>query len=89
MLVAEEEHDGARVVQLVHGVEVFDGGVVDSVDDGEVLYERGGFGEEVVHRHAAGVRGGAEAEGYDACVFAELGGVRLGRGVGEEGRRGC
>lgn len=48
MLVTPEKHDRACVVQLVHGVEVWDEGRVDGVDDGEVFDERGGFEEVLV-----------------------------------------
>jgi len=38
LLVAEEEHDGAGVIQLIHVVEVRHFGDIDKVDDSEVLH---------------------------------------------------
>jgi hypothetical protein len=48
MFVSPEEHDSARVVDFVHGVEVGNGFVVDGIDDGEIFNERGEFGEVFV-----------------------------------------
>lgn len=48
----EEEHDGARVVQLVHGVEVRHAVYVTDIDDCEVLNFLGDFVENLVLTHA-------------------------------------
>lgn len=66
VLVAEEEHDGAGVVELVHGVEV--GHLVDvaEVDGGEILDLVGDFEEDLVLAHAV-LDGGREYQRYVVC----------------------
>jgi hypothetical protein len=46
--VPPEKHNSTRIINLVHGVEVWDGSVVDGVYDGEVFDEWGGFVEVFV-----------------------------------------
>lgn len=62
VLVAEEEHDGARVVQLVHLVEVRDLVDVADVDDREGLDLVGDLVEDLVLAHTLLVPVAAEAD---------------------------
>lgn len=55
VLVAEEEHHRARIVQLVHLVEVRHLGNVDQIDDSEVLHFLGDAVHDLIHFHAGGV----------------------------------
>lgn len=48
VFIAEEEHDRARVVQLVHCVELGDFGDVHQIDDHKVLDEVGNLPESLV-----------------------------------------
>jgi hypothetical protein len=52
VLVPEEEHSGAGVVQLVHGVEVRNLTDVYQEDDRKVLHLVGHAGQNLVHLHA-------------------------------------
>ena len=45
MLISEEEHDRARVVQLVHGIEFRDLCDVHEIDDNKVLHKIGNLPE--------------------------------------------
>lgn len=71
MLVAEEEHDGARVVQLVHGFEVGHFVEVAQVDGAEVLDAVRDLVENFVLRHAVRVRVAAKADEHETVFFAE------------------
>ncbi len=51
VLVAEEEHNGARVVELVHSVEVRDLIDIAEVNGGEILDLVGNFEEDLVLTH--------------------------------------
>ena len=73
VLVAEKEHDGAGVVQLVHLVEVGDLVDVADVDGGEALDLVGDLVEHLVLAHAVGVPVAAEADHAQALLFAEDG----------------
>lgn len=73
MLVAEEEHDGAWVVELVHLVEVGDLVDVADVDGGEGLDLVGDLVEDFVLGHAVAVVVAAESYDYDAFFFGEDG----------------
>jgi hypothetical protein len=65
-LVAPEKHDGARIVELIHGVEIRNNLIVDRVDDGEVFDDVGKLEEVLVHGHAGGVGVGTEAQDDEA-----------------------
>lgn len=67
----EEEHDGAGVVQFVHGVEVGHTINVADVDDGKVLDLLGDLVEDLVLAHAVWVVVAAEADHDKALVFGE------------------
>lgn len=68
MFIPEEEHNGARVVQLVHGLEVRHLVQVAHVQDGEVLDPVRDLVEDFVLAHAVGVAVAAEAD-HDQAVF--------------------
>ena len=61
VFVTEEEHDSARIVQLVHGLEIGDFVEIAEVDGAKVLYTVD-LVEYLVLRHAVGVRVPAEAD---------------------------
>lgn len=71
MFVAEEEHDGTRVVELVHGFEVGDFVEVAQVDGAEVFNSVGDLVEHFVLLHAVRVRVAAEADEDEPVFFAE------------------
>ena len=77
VLVAEEEHGRARVVQLVHFVKVGHLSDIDQVDNGKVLDLLGDRVEELVHLHAGWVPVGAEAEDNDTVLFRKDGLINL------------
>ena len=43
MPISEKEHDGARVVELIHRVEIWDLGYVNQIYDGEITDFFGAF----------------------------------------------
>ncbi len=69
MLVAEEEHEGDGVVELVHLLEVGHLVEVADVDDGEVLDAVGDLVEHFVLAHAVGVPVAPEADYHEAVFF--------------------
>lgn len=69
MFVTIEEHDGARIVQLVHLVEVRDLGDIYEVDDCEVLHFLCNRVEGLVHRHTLMVPVVAKANHDDTVLF--------------------
>lgn len=69
VLVSVEEHDGARVVQLVHRVEVGHLCRVDEVDDAVVLDELRNRVQHLVHLHADGVVVVPEPDADDARLL--------------------
>lgn len=71
MLVAEEEHDGARVVQLVHGLEVGHLVEVAQVHDGEVLDLVRDLVQHLVLPHAVRVVVAPEAYHHQPVLFRE------------------
>jgi len=71
VFVAEEEHDGTRVVELVHGFEIGDFVEVAEVDGAEVFNPVGDLVEDFVLLHAVGVRVAPEADEDEAVFFAE------------------
>ncbi|RBQ85615.1 hypothetical protein VDGD_20821 [Verticillium dahliae] len=73
VLVAEEEHDGAGVVELVELIEVGDLVNVADVADGEVLNAVLDAVEDLVLAHAGGVPVAAEADDDEALFFGEDG----------------
>lgn len=73
MFVAEEEHDSARVVQLVHGVEVGHAVYIADVDDGEIFNALGDLVEDLVLAHAVGVVVAPKANHDESLVFGEDG----------------
>ena len=81
VLVSEEEHEGALVVELVHLVEV--GHLIDvaEVDDGEVLHLIGDAIEHLVLAHAVGAPVSAEPDDYQPFIFAENGLVDVPAGL--------
>ena len=81
MLIAEEEHDGTRVVQLVHLVEVGHLVNVADVHGGKGLDLVGDFVEDLVLAHAVVVKVAAEADHDEALLFAEDGLVYVPAGV--------
>lgn len=62
VLVPEEEHAGARVIQLVHLVEVWHLCDVDQVDDSKVLDLFSNVIQNLIHLHAGWVPVVAEAD---------------------------
>lgn len=52
MLVPEEEHDGHRVVKLVHLLKIRDLVNVAEIDDGKVFHAIGDFVEDFILGHA-------------------------------------
>jgi hypothetical protein len=62
VFVAEEEHDGHGIVELVHLVEIGDLVQIADVDDGEVLYAVGDAVEDFVLAHAVLVPVATEAD---------------------------
>jgi hypothetical protein len=92
VFVAEEEHHGHRVVELVHLFEVGDLVEVADVDDGEVLDAVGDFVEDFVLAHAVWVPVAAEADYHQAVFFGHDGLVDVPAGdeVGDyDGAHGC
>lgn len=81
MLVAEEEHDGAGVVEFVHLVKVGDLVDVADVDDGEGLDLVGDLVEDLVLLHACLVPVAAEADDDEALLLGEDGLVDVPAGV--------
>ena len=68
VFVSEEEHEGARVVEFVHLVEVGDRVDVAEVDDSKVANLVGDLVENFVLAHAVGVPVTAEADD-DETIF--------------------
>jgi hypothetical protein len=77
VLVPKEEHASARVIQLVHLVEVGDLGYVDQIDDAKVLALFGDSEEGFIHFHAGGVPVMAEPDEHDLVLFRQDGLVYL------------
>eukprot|EP00306_Pavlova_sp_CCMP459_P021172 CAMPEP_0185541328 /NCGR_PEP_ID=MMETSP1381-20130426/1892_1 /TAXON_ID=298111 /ORGANISM="Pavlova sp., Strain CCMP459" /LENGTH=184 /DNA_ID=CAMNT_0028153231 /DNA_START=988 /DNA_END=1543 /DNA_ORIENTATION=- len=73
MLVPEEEHDSARVVEFVHGVEVGHLRDVHEVDHRKVLHKLSYGVECLVHLHAHGVIVVAKADHYHSILLGEDG----------------
>lgn len=73
VLVAVEEHDGARVVELIHPVKVGHLVEVDEVDDGKVPDPVGNLVERLVLAGAGLVVQPAEAEDDDPLLLGEDG----------------
>ena len=71
VFVAEEEHDGTRVVELVHGFEIGNFIEVAEVDGAEVLNSVGDLVQDFVLLHAVWVRVAPEADEDEAVFFAE------------------
>lgn len=71
VLVAEEEHDGARVIELVHRVEVRHLRDVHHVDHRKVLDVLGDAAEHLVHLHARRVVVVAEAHDHHAVALVQ------------------
>jgi len=69
VLVTIEEHHGARVIQLVHLVEVWYFSDVAEVDDGKVLHFLGDRVEGLVHHHALGVPVVPKADDNNAVLL--------------------
>jgi hypothetical protein len=86
MLVTEEEHDGHRIVQFVHGLKVRHLVQVAQVDGRKVLDAVGDFVQDLVLRHAVGVAVAAEADHDEPVFFGEDGlvDVPAGAQVGED-----
>ncbi len=77
VLVPEEEHDRAGVVQLVHLVEVGHLSDVHKINDSEVLHLFGYGKEGLVHLHASRVPVVAEANHNDLVFLTQDGLVNL------------
>jgi hypothetical protein len=71
VLVAEEEHDGHRIVELVHGLEVRYFVQVAEVDRRELLDFVGDLVQDLVLGHAEWVAVAAEADADEAVFFTE------------------
>jgi len=76
-LVPEEEHGGARVVQLVHLVKVRHIGDIDQIDDAVVFDLLGDAEQSFVHFHTRGVPIVAESDEDNFVLFGEDGLVDL------------
>ena len=85
VLVPVEEHGGARVVQLVHLVEVGHLRDVHQVAHGKVLHLLGDLVQGLVHLHALGVPVVAEADDHHPLRLVQDGLVHL-PAVGEMGK---
>ena len=81
VFVAEEEHDRAGVVKLVHLVEVRNLVDVTDVDDGEGLDFVCDLVENLILAHALFVPVAAEADANEALFFGEDGLVDMPAGV--------
>jgi hypothetical protein len=73
VLVAEEPHDGAGVVQLVHLVEVGHLVNVAQVDDAEILDALGDLVQHLVLSHAVGIPVAPEADAHQALLLRQNG----------------
>jgi hypothetical protein len=69
MFIPEEKHDGTRVVEFVHLVEIGDFIDVDEVEDGKVFAFIGYAVEDFVLFHALFVIIATEADHDDTVVF--------------------
>jgi hypothetical protein len=67
--VAEEEHDGALVIELVHGVEVGNLRDIHEIRHGEVLHIVGHFKQGFIHLHAGGVPIVTKPDNNDLIFF--------------------
>lgn len=67
----EKEHDGARIVQLVHCVEVGHAVDIADVNDSEVFDALGDLVENLVLAHAVGVVIAPEANHDESLVFRQ------------------
>lgn len=73
MFIPKEEHDGARVVEFVHLLEVGHLVQIAEVDDGKVLDAIGDFVEHLVLAHAVGIPITAEPDYHQAVFFGHDG----------------
>ena len=73
MLVAEEEHQGHAIIQLVHLLEVGHLIKITDVDDSEVLHSVGDAVENFILAHAVGVPVAAKADDDEPFFFSEDG----------------
>lgn len=77
----EEEHDGARIVEFVHGVEIWDAVDVANIYDSEVLDALSNFVEDLVLAHAIWIVVATKADHDEALVFGEDGLIDMPAGV--------
>lgn len=73
MLVSEEKHDGARIEQLVHVVEVRHLRVVAQINDGEVLHLLRDAVQELVHLKTLSVPVAAKTHDHQAVLLYPVG----------------
>jgi len=71
MFIAEEEHEGNRVVKFVHLFEVGDLIEIADIDDGEVLDAVGNAVKDFVLSHAVGVPVSSEADNHESLFFGK------------------
>ena len=71
MLIAEEEHEGDRIVEFVHLLEVFYFVDVANIDDGEVLHNIGDLVEHLILTHAVGLGLTTEANDHQSLVLRQ------------------
>lgn len=69
MFIAEEEHDGTWIVELVHLVEIRDFVDINEIEDGKVLALVCDAVEDFVLLFAGVVPVAAEADYHDSVVF--------------------
>ena len=81
MLVAEEKHDGDRVIKFIHLVEIGDFVDINEVNDGKVFDFFGDAVEDFILFHAFLVPVAAEADDDEAIVFGHDGLVDVPAGV--------
>lgn len=73
MFISKEEHDGNRVVEFVHFVEVGDLIDIAEVDDCKVLDLFGDTVEDFVLSHAVGIPVASKADNYETVFFGHDG----------------
>lgn len=73
MFIPKEEHDGARVVEFVHLLEIGHLVQIAEVDDGKVLDAVGDFVEHFVLAHAVGIPVAAEADHHETIFLGHDG----------------
>jgi len=88
MFIAEEEHEGNRIVEFIHLLEVGDLVEVADVDDGEVLDTIGDAVEDLILSHAIRIPITTETDDDKSFIFAHdcLVDVPSGNEMGEYNR---